>query len=91
MNPNKKRGVENPLETQFSVWHLNLAYWMGRTLGDGSITLEAWQGHVKTVCGQHTALGDMTNEQAKGVLAASRIFTEVPMPAGTSHMTQRMN
>ena len=79
------------MKTCFSLHHLNLAYWMGRTLGDGSRVLEDWQGAVFSVCGQHVHMGDLTETQCRAVLIASGLFDHSNLPQSTAHMTQRMN
>lgn len=89
--PDKKREADSPLKTVFSIHHLNLAYWMGRTLGEATRTLEDWQVAVHRVCGSHTPLGDMTEEQCRDVLVASGLFTPTTVPSNTEHMTQRIN
>lgn len=90
-NPDKKREGDSALNTSFSIYHLNLAYWMGRSLGDGSLTLESWQAAVLSACGAHVPLGDMTPEQCKATMLASGMFTPSNLPVSTEHMTQRMN
>lgn len=79
------------MKTSFSLHHLNLAYWMGRTLGDGSRTLEHWQSFVFRACGSPVPLGEMTEQQCRDVMIASGLFTPSNLPQSTAHMTQRMN
>lgn len=90
MNHDKKRGAENPMLATFSLWHLNLAYWMGRTLGDRSKDLKDWQDAILKVCGAPCALGNLTPEQARQVMVASGIFSGQPAGPETDYMTQRM-
>lgn len=89
--PDKKREADSPLETVFSIHHVNLAYWMGRTLGEATRTLEDWQVAVHRVCGSPTPLGSMTAGQCRDVLVASGLFTPTTVPSNTEHMTQRIN
>lgn len=80
VNPGKKRDGENPFLASFSLWHVNLAYWMGLTLGDGSKSLGDWQKAIRTACGADIALGNLTPTQAKNVIEASGIFTGSAAP-----------
>lgn len=78
--PAKLRDLADQLENEsrqtdsgVSRAHVSLAYWMGRTLGNGSRTLASWVELVTIVAGKPTLAVDLTGPQAARVLELANL------------------
>ena len=59
--------------------HVALAYWMGRTLGEGVLTIGQWKAIVHNALGRDVLLRNMTEEEATAVMAEARLTRGKPM------------
>jgi len=48
--------------------HVHLAYWTGRTLVNGSLSVLDWQKLVFRVCGQQRRVTEMTQAECRSIL-----------------------